>query len=193
MTEIIANMSNLDTELDMEASKQLSELITYNDIIDAINNSDIKLLNIYLDICKDEDNSFIKNGKDYMLKVALSQSTLDIQILEAILKNGANPNYIESFDFPLKIIVSRHPSRYDIINLFLYYGAYINFTNYLGNTALMYACFSNDQGMITHLMNNGANPHIINKYNESALSIYHRQNKQDNKRTYKKKNNNSRK
>jgi ankyrin repeat protein len=179
---------NVDINIDEEKnSNEFRQCIEYNDLLDIIISNNEKLFFIYFNIYKNEKNLFIENGKNYMLKFALNQSIPNILILDYLLKNGANPNYIDGFDYPLKIIISQHPSRYDIIDLLLYYGANINFTNSIGNSALMYACFSNNHNMISYLMDNGADPYITNQQGESAISICHRQNKKIEKKNIVKK------
>lgn len=111
--------------------------------------------------------TLVKNGADPFQEVPNFGSVLGVSLraesplyVKALLDAGISPNAVEGSTPILFDTVSEHTAS--TMNLLLDYGADINKTDSLGNTALMKALTSMQLDQVVYLLNRGANPNFVN-------------------------------
>lgn len=112
------------------------------------------------------------SGEYSVLEEAISQRPANVvQVVELLLKAGANPN--RSQDFLIAKVTDNKLHDKELMDLLLKYGADINVKDRSGNTAFMYAAEKGDINKIQLLLNKGANPNAENNRGETAYSFVH--------------------
>lgn len=92
------------------------------------------------------------------------------QIIDVLLKSGANPNVDNGFGWtPLMEAVRQNDV--DTVKALINYGANINATNNSGRTPLMIASNSGNLNILTVLLSNNADVGILTQDNQTALII----------------------
>lgn len=90
------------------------------------------------------------------------------QIMEILLKNGANPNAVNhNLSSPLRLFA--FDNILDSVKLFLQYNADVNKGNNLDNTPLMLAASKGHYEIVSYLLENGADPNLAAKCGNTAL------------------------
>lgn len=100
----------------------------------------------------------------------LSIKKRDINAVNTLIKQGASvdlSNMYDMGDSPLHYAVNQ--GDFTIVELLITYHANLNSVNIEGMTPLMYSCQSNNSGIIEYLIENGADPIIRDRYNNSSL------------------------
>ncbi len=152
--------------------------------IDIYNSGDQSAIDILI-ACKADINAKSSSGFT-ALQIALNTVNPKPHLVRTLLKHNANPNeiYINDKDQnPLKTTVKhyfnglwhREPKKYQlIISSLLEYGADINAKDSYGNTILGYVLkrrWLKKHIIARNLLDNGANPFIINEHKDSLAII----------------------
>jgi ankyrin repeat protein len=95
-----------------------------------------------------------------------------IQILQMLLKYGANPNQVDRYgDVPIfSAIRGKSENRYKSVNLLVKYGANINYIN-KDDTPLIISVKNKDKKMIQLLFDLGADKNLQNKNGKKAIDF----------------------
>lgn len=104
---------------------------TYQDMVNAINDNDITLIKFYL-------NHLSNRNINELFIYLLEKDNINIEYIKLFLEAGANPNFYYENSFPLKIILFKHPSRFDLMDLLLKNGANINMVDLYRNNIISY-------------------------------------------------------
>ena len=125
-------------------------------------------VNKVLNLSSDDD---IESGKPpiFTTNVNLAISMESEKCLEVLLKNGANPNFIDSKGrTPLMYAVL---TSLDMVKKLLAHGADPNLTDFEGRTPLTLAIVDNevDEDIIKILLEHGANPNVRDKSGYTPL------------------------
>jgi len=142
-----------------------------NEIFKIIKKNNIDLLETFLRKNDDYDLNLTNENDETPLSIAINND-YDIEIIELLLDNGANPNIIinENGDTPL--IYSCINGIQELFELLLEKKCDVNLQNNEGNTALLISMGNMDDDFInTLLLSYNANPNIRNNNGESALSL----------------------
>ncbi|KAK6348028.1 hypothetical protein TWF718_005849 [Orbilia javanica] len=107
-------------------------------------------------------------GGDSALLYAVRARRLDIT--QALLQNGANPNYLDTHgQSPLWYAALNNSQK--IAKILLEHGADVDFKNSSGTTPLMAAVAMNYHETVKQILNGGADPLLTDSLGETALSI----------------------
>ena len=125
-----------------------------------------------------QDNSIVNqenknnlNEENYPLILAVNLGLEDI--VELLLKYGANPNVINSEGdsaFINTLMFKNEKISKKYIQLFLDYGADVNIQDSLFRTALMYSIRLNHKNIVKLLLENGANPNLKDIDGDNSFS-----------------------
>ena len=91
-----------------------------------------------------------------------------LDLVNALLANGANPNLKPSSGDPPLLCATRHLT---VVNALLDGGANLNLTGICDGTALMRASLYGHLDVFNVLINKGADVHVVNCRGETALTL----------------------
>lgn len=94
-----------------------------------------------------------------------------VEIARGLLSAGANPNCRLPVMRATALIEATRNLDNKMVSMLLDYGANVNDRDFLGYTALAYAVLAGDIGVVTDLMNHGANPLIKSKDGNSPIGL----------------------
>jgi ankyrin repeat protein len=140
----------------------------------------VAIKNSYVDITKllikyGADTN-IKDKKDKLCSLGCTiRCSIEYhsEIMESLLKNGANPNNLYANNNSiLSYYCNEYSDKYiDSIKLLLQYGANVNQKNKEGSTSIMFASVKGNTKCIDTLLKYGANLYIIDKKNNNAFRL----------------------
>lgn len=130
------------------------------------NNEELRLINEGIDI-----NIQDKNGRTALMEAA---SRGNYKIVKLLIDRGAKINLKSNLgETAIHLSVKLYPC-FPLVKLLVEKGAAVNATDNAGSTPLMVLCENHDrhqQQILKYLLCNGANADIVNKNNQTALSI----------------------
>eukprot|EP01098_Paradermamoeba_levis_P010768 TRINITY_DN4539_c0_g1_i1.p1 TRINITY_DN4539_c0_g1~~TRINITY_DN4539_c0_g1_i1.p1 ORF type:complete len:459 (-),score=162.22 TRINITY_DN4539_c0_g1_i1:94-1470(-) len=110
-------------------------------------------------------------NKEGLTPLHFAAGHANMNIIDDLVKNGANPNAKDKKGNTPIFMASSSSSALNAINLLLKSGADINATNDDDDTLLHWAAREGDQQLTRFLLEKGANPNLLNKHEESPLKI----------------------
>ncbi len=144
-------------------------------IITGVNSPKFRwILNDYIDKHPSELNSYNNNGwTPLMLACVNTKGEHNSDVVDLLLKKGADPNLQDKFGWTALMMVSglEASSNSFILNALLKNKADPNIKNIFGYTALMYACKYTNKYAACLLVNHGADVNLQNNNGDSALII----------------------
>lgn len=111
------------------------------------------------------------NGLTALIYTCIS-TKVHYELVDFLLKNGANPNLSDNIGITPLIAACRSTKvNYELVKLLLKSGADIDWPNNKRETPLYIACKDEEQPLVKFLLENGANPNVPDKDGNTPLML----------------------